>query len=114
WCMAHQTETPTTAAPSHSAEEPMNAGRRHGGGGGAVIVDMAGAKPAGSVSRKYAVEMSAMRAVRSLSRQRCTSVRIDAGTFEGSASRFGGRASTDAKTSDKSSPRNGRVPVSIS
>ena len=53
-------------------------------------------------------------AVRSLTRQLCSSVRTGCGTSAGSASQFGSRRTTAPSTSVLSSPSNARLPVSIS
>ena len=74
----------------------------------------AGVRLVGSASRNCAVEMSPIRCLRSLARHRSTSVRIDGGASGGKAFQSGSRASTEASTSDTSSPSNARLPVSIS
>ncbi|OFW17648.1 MAG: hypothetical protein A3H97_13540 [Acidobacteria bacterium RIFCSPLOWO2_02_FULL_65_29] len=57
---------------------------------------------------------AAERSFRSFSRHRRSSRRIEGGAVAGNAARSGSRANTEAKTSDTSSPANGRRPVSIS
>ena len=93
--------------------------RRHSGGRGAIVAELAGAEVvdvtlAGSPRTKSATEMSPTRRFRSFSRQPLISVRIDAGTSAGSAAQSGSPRSTAASVSLTSSPSNARLPVSIS
>ena len=74
----------------------------------------AGSARAGSSITKSAVEMSAIRRLRSFSRHRWISVRIATGISGGNAVQTGSLLSTEASVSLTSSPSNARRPVSIS
>ena len=67
-----------------------------------------------ALAENDAMEMSAIRRLRSFSRDRRSSRQIRAGTSSPSAFQSGSAFSTDASVSDTSSLSNARLPVSIS
>ena len=82
--------------------------------GAAAVPAGVAAGPRASFITYRTVETSAMRALRSFSRQRRTTVRLCGGTSAGNALKSGSLLSTVAGMSDPSSPSNAPVPARVS